>query len=70
MRVWMRVMRINKGFKQTQLAKAVGVARQTLAAWESGRKNPDRDNVFRLADLLGPEVLANFEAEARAKGVA
>jgi len=26
--------------------------------------------MVHLADLLGPEVLTNFEAESRAKGVA
>lgn len=68
MRIWLRQMRAQKGVSQASAARELQVARQTLAAWEAGRKSPDRENVFRLADLLGPEVLTHFEAEVRAKG--
>ena len=38
---------------QAELAKRLGVAQQTVAAWESGRAMPAADKLVALADVLG-----------------
>jgi transcriptional regulator with XRE-family HTH domain len=70
-REWLREMRTNKGFSQTKVARDLGVARQNYAAYENGTKTPRSDRMFSLSEILGPEVIEHFKAEAReTKGVA
>lgn len=38
---------------QVALADCVGVARQTISAWETGRFEPEGDRLDRLAECLG-----------------
>ncbi len=64
-RLWLQSGRENKGLTRSQLANELGVSIQIVAMWESGQKSPSRDATFRLADLLGPQVLEMFAAEAR-----
>lgn len=51
----------------SDLARRLGVTRQSVSAWRTGESFPDSDQAAALADLLGkPEVLAECMA-ARAK---
>lgn len=45
--------RKEKNMTQGQLAEAIGVARQTVAKWESGTAVPDLENACSLAKVLG-----------------
>lgn len=45
-----------------QLAKAIGVTRQAVSAWENGHTTPTEDNLAALRSLLG----ASFESSADA----
>ena len=56
-------LREQKGLTQEELANAVGVARQTVAKWESGASTPDLEKSRRLADAL------DVEATRRANGI-
>lgn len=49
----LRQARIAKGLSQEKIAGAVGVAQASVAAWEAGRTEPEREYVFALEDLLG-----------------
>jgi len=69
-REWITAARKHKGLTHRGLAALLGVSHVAVVQWESGTRRPSYDRILMLADLLGPEVLANFEAEARAKGVA
>jgi DNA-binding transcriptional regulator YiaG len=40
------------GITQIALAKALGVSRQTVRAWEKGEKEPAGDNRQRYSELL------------------
>lgn len=44
--------RIEKRFKQTELAKLVNVSSQVISNWERGYTDPSHDDVARLADAL------------------
>ena len=39
------------GYSQKFVAISVGVAPSVVSRWESGLKNPSRDNVVKLSDL-------------------
>lgn len=41
---------------QGQLAEILGVSRQAVSKWESGKTSPDTLNLIRLADVLDTEV--------------
>ena len=45
-------VRKQKNLTQEALAEAVGVARQTIAKWESGESTPDLEMSGRLASVL------------------
>ena len=51
---------------QEELAEKVGVARQTVAKWESGDAIPDLDNAAALAKLFGVSLddLVNHDEES------
>ena len=49
-------LRKEKGYKQTSLASAMGLARSTIAMWEAGRSEPTSDLVAKLAHLLDCSV--------------
>src|SRR5438445_6632277 len=50
----LRAFRKQKRMSQLQLAKALGVNRQTIVAWELGKNPPkDRTRVLELAPILG-----------------
>jgi Zn-dependent peptidase ImmA (M78 family)/DNA-binding XRE family transcriptional regulator len=44
--------RMRRGLTMTQLARDLGVTRQTIAAWETGAKTPSDDNLLMLAAQL------------------
>jgi len=49
-------LRIEKGLTQAQLAQTIGVAQNTLSNWENGNRQPDKDNLLKMADLFGVSV--------------
>ena len=46
-------LRKQNGISQEKLAEMVGVSRQAVTKWESGKSNPDTENLFRLAEIFG-----------------
>lgn len=49
-------LREDKGLTQEELAKALGIARPTLASWEIGRREPDFETTTKIADFFGVSV--------------
>lgn len=45
--------RTEAGLKQEELAKTIGVSRQTVSNWENNRSYPDIASVLRLSELYG-----------------
>ena len=44
------------GLSQEQLAERVGVSRQAVTKWESGKSTPGTGHLFRLAEVFGTTV--------------
>ena len=58
-------IRTERGIRQDELAKALGVSRQTISSLENGRYNPSITLAYKIAKLFGmsiEEVLC-FEEE-------
>lgn len=45
-------LRTRKGLTQEELANEIGVARQTVAKWESREAIPNLDNATRMAEIF------------------
>ena len=60
-------IRNNKGIRQDELAKALGVSRQTISSLENGRYNPSIMLAFKIAryfDMLIEDVFCYEEEES------
>ena len=48
----LQVLRRERGLSQENLAESIGISRQAIAKWESGRSYPDVNNLIQLSDLF------------------
>ena len=48
--------RKKKGFTQTQLGEAIGVGKTTIAGYESGKREPDVNKIYRMMAALDIEA--------------
>lgn len=55
-----KVMRATKGITQENLAKALGVSRQTINAIEKGKYNPSLDLAFKMAAYFDTTIEGIF----------
>ena len=62
----MRDLRQDRGLSQGQLAKALGVSRQTINAIETGRYTPSLPLAIALARFFSRPVEEVFDADADA----
>lgn len=53
-------MRTANGMRQEELAKALGVSRQTVSSLENGRYNPSILLAHKIAALFGTTIEAVF----------
>ena len=63
MRNRIKEFRKAKGYRQEDLAEALGVSRQTIIAIEKNKYNPSLDLAMRLARYLHTTVEELFELE-------
>ena len=59
-----RGARSRLALSQAELAELVGVSRQTVNAWERGRRQPDADEIKAIAHATGVSVARLFGEEA------
>lgn len=52
----LRAARINRGLKQREVSKSLGVCEKTICNWETGRSFPPADMFLRLCDLYGISI--------------
>lgn len=52
----LRQLRLNCGMTQEQVAEKVGITRQALSSYESGRTHPDIDMLIRLGEIYGTDL--------------
>jgi transcriptional regulator with XRE-family HTH domain len=55
--------RAGAGMNQAQLAEALGVSRETVAAWESGAEVPRVDMLERLAQVCGKRLHIRIDVD-------
>ena len=49
-------IRTERGIRQDELAKALGVSRQTISSRENGRYNPSITLAYKIAKLFGMTI--------------
>ena len=49
-------IRTERGIRQDELAKALGVSRQTISSLENGRYNPSILLAYKIAKLFGMSI--------------
>ncbi|MBD5469166.1 MAG: helix-turn-helix transcriptional regulator [Lachnospiraceae bacterium] len=47
----LRSARINRNFKQLDVAEFLGVKKNTISNWENGKANPDIDSLVKLCEF-------------------
>ena len=52
----LRQLRLARGMTQEQAAERLGVTRQALSSYETGRTRPDLDTLLRLAEIYGTDL--------------
>ncbi|MCV7444962.1 XRE family transcriptional regulator [Mycobacterium paraense] len=55
--------RAGAGMNQEQLAEALGVSRETVAAWESGADVPRVDMLERVAQVCGKRLHIRIDVD-------
>ncbi len=66
-REWLRALRKQRKLTQSAVADVLGVTVRGYQQWEAGVSKPEHDHLFKLAELLGQEVLVRFAEEARTR---
>lgn len=56
-------IRKGRGINQEELAKALGVSRQTISSLENGRYNPSIELAYRLSKYFGMTIEEVFVFE-------
>lgn len=52
MKTRIKELRLERGVKQADLAKHIGVAQNTLSYWENGKYDVDNESLIRIADYF------------------
>ena len=60
----LRTARLKTGFRQTDLARILGVAQSTIVYWETNMRRPNLHAAIRMAALFGTTVENLFAEEA------
>lgn len=53
MKYTLKMLRVGKGLKQTDVAVALKVNRKTISAWEKGKSLPAVDVIDAICELFG-----------------
>lgn len=64
-----KLTRESLGLSQKFVAVSVGVSPASVSMWESGTKDPTRENLIKLADLFGVSVDYLLERETAGQAV-
>ena len=65
-----KAFRKNAGMSQEKVAELVGVSRQAVTKWESGKSAPSTDNLFKLAEIFGTTTDLLLDSESGGKTAA
>ncbi len=66
----LRVLRAERQWSQAELARRLGVSRQTINAVETGKYDPSLPLAFKIAKLFGRSIEEVFiDSHGQAEGV-
>ena len=51
-----RILRESEKLKQSELAQKLGVTQRKVSYWETGKIEPNLEDLWKLADLFGVSV--------------
>lgn len=57
----LRELRLRKFLNVTQLAKRLGVSKQTVWLWERGEWKPSIENLKKLHEIFGDDIFKVFK---------
>lgn len=63
----LRALRTAKGMTQEDAANQMGLTRQAISSYESGRTQPDLETLMRLAEVYGTDLDAVLYGKSRAQ---
>ena len=55
--------RMSKGLTQEELAKELGIKRNAVSMWETGKSNPTADRLLDIAQVLGCTIDELYDNE-------
>ena len=61
----LRQLRLERGMTQEEVAQQLGITRQALSSYESGRTRPDIDMLLRLSQVYGTDLDGVIYGEAQ-----
>ena len=61
----LRQLRLDSGMTQDQAAEKLGVTRQALSSYETGRTRPDIDMLIRLCQVYGTDLDGMLYGQSR-----
>jgi len=61
----LRRLRLSRGLTQEQVAEKIGITRQALSGYESGRTRPDIDMLMRLSEVYETDMDAVLYGQSR-----
>ena len=53
----LKMLRSNKGYKQTELAETLNIAQTTLSGYETNYSNPNFDTIEEIAKICDFEII-------------
>ena len=53
LKITLAAARVNKGIKQSEAAKIIGIMPQTLRNWEKGKTSPNLMQLQKVCELYG-----------------
>ena len=59
----LRQLRVSSGLSQSELARRLQADRSMLALYESGRRNPDLETVYKLSKMYGLRMETMLECD-------
>ena len=66
---FLRDARLQKGMNQEDLAEQLGVTRQTISSWETGKSCPDLVSIIKISDIFDislDELLKGYKVLTKA----
>ena len=52
----LKALRLERGMTQQQVAEQIGVAKNAVSMWETGKRDPSFDKLIKLSDLFDCSV--------------